>query len=238
MGQVGLLERENASILNASILAFAQRTIHGFQKAIRALDLACPLFLTQNDGTLTTAAAAARLPIRTFASGPTNSMRGAALLAGLDDHAHGAEQPRAPTIVVDIGGTTTDVGVLLPSGFPRQAASFIQVGGVRTNFAMADVQSIALGGGSIVRLPRSGNPTELHSASRVSVGPESVGHNLARDALVFAGNVFTATDLVVAAGRAGLGDRARVADVAQNTIALGMQRVKKILEGIIDKLRA
>lgn len=240
MGQVGLLERENASILNASILAFAQRTIHGFQKAIRALDLACPLFLTQNDGTLTTAAAAARLPIRTFASGPTNSMRGAALLAGLDDHAHGAEQPRAPTIVVDIGGTTTDVGVLLPSGFPRQAASYIQVGGVRTNFAMADVQSIALGGGSIVRLPRSGsdNPTELHSASRVSVGPESVGHNLARDALVFAGNVFTATDLVVAAGRADLGDRAKVADVAQNTIALGMQRVKKILEGIIDKLRA
>ena len=57
---------------------------------MRVLALACPLFLTQNNGTLTTAASAARLPIRTFASGPRNSMRGAAFLAGLDDRDHKA----------------------------------------------------------------------------------------------------------------------------------------------------
>ena len=229
MGQVGLLERENASILNASILTFAQRTIRGFQKAILALNLTCPLFLTQNDGTLTTAAAAAQLPIRTFASGPTNSMRGAAFLAGLDDHKGAAEQ-RKSMIVVDIGGTTSDVGVLLPSGFPRQAASFIEVGGVRTNFAMADVQSIGLGGGSIVRVAQ----TEKGS-TRVTVGPESVGHNLTRDAKVFGGSVFTSTDLVVASGRAELGEKAKVGDVPAEVITLGLARIKKLLEGIIDK---
>ena len=229
MGQVGLLERENAPILNASILTFAQRTIRGFQKAILALNLTCPLFLTQNDGTLTTAAAAAQLPIRTFASGPTNSMRGAAFLAGLDDHKGAAEQ-RKSMIVVDIGGTTSDVGVLLPSGFPRQAASFIEVGGVRTNFAMADVQSIGLGGGSIVRVAQ----TEKGS-TRVTVGPESVGHNLTRDAKVFGGSVFTSTDLVVASGRAELGEKAKVQDVPAEVITLGLARIKKLLEGIIDK---
>lgn len=228
VGQVGLLERENASILNASILSFAQRTIRGFQKAIHALNLTCPLFLTQNDGTLTTAASAARLPIRTFASGPTNSMRGAAFLSGLDDHK--ASESRKSTIVVDVGGTTTDVGVLLPSGFPRQAASFIEVGGVRTNFTMADVQSIGLGGGSIVRLSQS-----AQGASRVSVGPDSVGHNLTRDAKVFGGNVLTATDLVVASGRAELGEKEKVSDVAVETVTLGMQRIRRLLEGIIDK---
>ena len=222
---MGLLERENASILNASILTFAQRTIRGFQKAILALNLTCPLFLAQNDGTLTTAAAAAQLPIRTFASGPTNSMRGAAFLAGLDDHKGAAEQ-RKSMIVVDIGGTTSDVGVLLPSGFPRQAASFIEVGGVRTNFAMADVQSVALGGGSVVH---------TNEAGRVAVGPESVGYNLTRDARVFGGNVLTTTDLIVASGRADLGDKARVADVSADTVAQGMQRIKKLLENIIDK---
>ena len=229
VGQVGLLERENASILNASILSFAQRTIRGFQKAMHALSLTCPLFLTQNDGTLTTAASAARLPIRTFASGPTNSMRGAAFLSGLDDP-NPISDNRKAAIVVDVGGTTTDVGVLLPSGFPRQAASFIEVGGVRTNFAMADVQSIGLGGGSIVRSSRS-----EQGASRVSVGPDSVGHNLTRDAKVFGGNVLTATDLVVASGRAELGEKGKVSDVDVETITLGMQRVKKLLEGIIDK---
>ncbi|RPD65174.1 hydantoinase/oxoprolinase [Lentinus tigrinus ALCF2SS1-7] len=230
VGQVGLLERENASILNASILTFAQRTIRGFQKAMLALRLTCPLFLTQNDGTLTTAASAAQLPIRTFASGPTNSMRGAAFLAGLDDHK--AHEQRKSMIVVDIGGTTSDVGVLLPSGFPRQAASFIEVGGVRTNFAMADVQSIGLGGGSIVRVSQ----TEKGS-TRVTVGPESVGHNLMRDAKVFGGTVFTSTDLVVASGRAELGEKAKVQDVSAEVITLGMVRIKKLLERIIDKMK-
>ncbi|TFK90339.1 hydantoinase/oxoprolinase [Polyporus arcularius HHB13444] len=230
VGQVGLLERENASILNASILTFAQRTIRGFQKAMLALNLSCPLFLTQNDGTLTTAAAAAQLPIRTFASGPTNSMRGAAFLAGLDDQK--AAEQRKSMIVVDVGGTTTDVGVLLPSGFPRQAASFIEVGGVRTNFSMADVQSIGLGGGSIVRISQ----TEK-GASRVTVGPESVGHNLTRDAKVFGGSVLTSTDLVVASGRAELGDKAKIQDVSQEIVTLGMARIKKLLEGIIDKMK-
>lgn len=228
VGQVGLLERENASILNASILTFAQRTIRGFQAAMRALSLACPLFLTQNDGTLTTAASAARLPIRTFASGPTNSMRGAAFLAGLDDP-DPSEQQRRSAIVVDIGGTTTDVGVLLPSGFPRQAASFIEVGGVRTNFAMADVQSIGLGGGSHVRV------SGAHDVRRVSVGPESVGHNLTRDAKVFGGDVLTTMDLVVAAGRVSLGSRDRVANLDPEILAQGTLRINKLLEGIIDK---
>ncbi|KAH9852546.1 DUF917-domain-containing protein [Lenzites betulinus] len=234
IGQVGLLERENAAILNASILMFAQRTIRGFQRAIRALKLACPLFLTQNDGTLTTAAAAARLPIRTFASGPTNSMRGAAFLAGLDDDTKAGEQ-RKSTIVVDVGGTTSDVGVLLPSGFPRQAASFIEVGGVRTNFAMADVQSIALGGGSLVRVVEADPATG--KGMRVTVGPESVGHNITRDAKVFGGKALTASDLIVASGRAELGDKAKVADVSAEVVTLGMQRIQKLLEAIVDKMK-
>ncbi|EMD31880.1 hypothetical protein CERSUDRAFT_109067 [Gelatoporia subvermispora B] len=229
VGQIGFLERENASILNASILSFAQRTIRGFKRAMRSLNLTCPLFLTQNDGTLTTATSAARLPIRTFASGPTNSMRGAALLAGLDDRKN--NQERKSTIVVDIGGTTTDVGVLLPSGFPRQAAAFIEVGGVRTNFSMADVQSIGLGGGSRVRI------TESQSGSHVSVGPDSVGHYLTRDAKVFGGDVLTATDVVVAEGHTALGDVSAVAEIEPDIVQRATKAIKKLLEGIIDKMK-
>ncbi|KAH9835241.1 hydantoinase/oxoprolinase [Rhodofomes roseus] len=229
VGQVGFLERENATILNASILTFAQRTIRGFQAAMNALNLSCPLFLTQNDGTLTNAASAARLPIRTFASGPTNSMRGAAFLAGLDEHRAGAQ--RKSTIVADIGGTTTDVGILLPSGFPRQAASFIEVGGVRTNFAMADVQSIALGGGSLVKAH------ETSQGLHVSVGPESVGHYLTRDAKVFGGDILTTTDVVVASGRAEVGTKEAVSGLSTDIVDKAMANMKKMLEGIIDKMK-
>ena len=58
---------------------------------------------------------ALHLPVLTFASGPTNSMRGAAFLSGVQD-----------AIVIDIGGTTTDVGVL-KGGFPRQASARVKV---------------------------------------------------------------------------------------------------------------
>lgn len=58
-----------------------------------------------------------KFPVLTFSSGPTNSMRGAAFLSGLFD-----------AIVVDIGGTTTDVGVL-KNGFPREASAHCTVGG-------------------------------------------------------------------------------------------------------------
>jgi N-methylhydantoinase A/oxoprolinase/acetone carboxylase beta subunit len=103
VSNLGFLERENASILNASILKFARNTIRGFRAAMRRLGLNCPLYLTQNDGTLIDARSASILPIRTFSSGPTNSMRGAAYL-GLSNFSQ--SQHRTSTIVVDIGGTT------------------------------------------------------------------------------------------------------------------------------------
>src|ERR687885_825370 len=126
IGRIGLLERENAAILNACLQELGSRTVAAYGDALAAAGIAAPLFLTQNDGTLMSAEYAQRFPVLTFASGPTNSMRGAAFLSGLQE-----------ALVVDIGGTTTDVGAL-QHGFPREAGVAVEVGGVRTNFRIAD----------------------------------------------------------------------------------------------------
>ena len=76
IGRLGYLERENAAILNAAILSFGRQTINRFQAAIEELGIDCPLYLTQNDGTVLDAVAAARAPIRTFSSGATVSPSG------------------------------------------------------------------------------------------------------------------------------------------------------------------
>lgn len=104
VANLGFIERENASILNASILPFARLTIDSFQHALRLLGLTCPVFLTQNDGTILQADMAAQLPIRTFSSGPTNSMCGAAFLVkgGIGTSKEGKEE-RENILVVDIG---------------------------------------------------------------------------------------------------------------------------------------
>jgi N-methylhydantoinase A/oxoprolinase/acetone carboxylase beta subunit len=225
IGGPGLLERENATILNASILSFAKKTIAGFRLAMRQLELTCPLYVTQNDGTLADAASAAELPVKTFASGPTNSLMGAAYLQGFGQGSSFVSDKQV--IVVDIGGTTTDVCALLPSGFPRQAPNFVEVGGVRTAFSMPEVLSIALGGGSRVRATQD----------RFSVGPDSVAHRLRQDALVFGGSVMTTTDIIVAAGATSVGDPSRVREVTSDQIAGTKKEIKRMIETAIDTMK-
>ena len=149
----------------------------------------------------------------TFASGPTNSMRGAAHLAGIAD-----------AMVVDIGGTTSDVG-MLRGGFPRQSTHFVDVGGVKTNFRMPDVLAVGLGGGSIVR----------DDGRRV--GPDSVGYELVQRALCFGGETLTATDIAVAGGWADVGDAALVQAVPRDTIMAARGRMREILDASVEKMK-
>jgi N-methylhydantoinase A/oxoprolinase/acetone carboxylase beta subunit len=222
VANIGFLERENAAVLNASILPFARRTIHSFQEAVSRLNLKCPVFVTQNDGTILPASAAARVPIRTFSSGPTNSMRGAAFL--MQDHENEV------MMVVDIGGTTTDVGLLLKNGFPRQAAAYSEIAGVRTNFSYPDVRSIGLGGGSIIGRDKSG---------KLTVGPESVGYQIQSKALVFGGNISTATDYtVLGSSDVQIGDRMKLEGRSLEQNLPEVQReVKSMLEQIVDTMK-
>ncbi|KAI1612765.1 hypothetical protein EDD36DRAFT_245393 [Exophiala viscosa] len=224
ISNIGLLERENASILNAAIMKFARRTIQGFRAAMKRLGLDCTLFISQNDGTVINSFAAAKLPIKTFSSGPVNSMRGAAYL-GLGQSGSQGEE-RTSTIVIDVGGTTTDCGVLLPSGFPRAASAYVTVAGVTMNFPMPQLESIGLGGGSIVR---------EHDAE-VSIGPDSVGYQLTDKSRVFGGDVLTTTDIAAANGL-DIGDPRRVGDITTELIQRVHARTKKMLERVIDRLK-
>lgn len=229
IGPTGFLERENATVLNAAILRTGQRVKSGFRQAMARLRLTCPLYLSQNDGTRIDADAAAEFPIKTFASGPTNSMTGAAFLAGIDQRPEAAAgEPQI--LVVDIGGTTTDVCALLPSGFPRQAPGFVELGGVRTAFSMPEVVSVGLGGGSEVTV-------DAARPHRVSVGPGSVGHFLRERSRIFGGPTLTATDVTVAAGLASLGDAELVKDVPRTTVDLARGAIKAKLETLIDRMK-
>ncbi|HUY47152.1 MAG TPA: hydantoinase/oxoprolinase family protein [Streptosporangiaceae bacterium] len=215
LGRIGLLERENATAMNACLRVMAAGAIQGFEDALAAVGITGQLFVSQNDGTLMNADYARRFPVATFASGPTNSMRGAAFLSGLGEAA-----------VVDVGGTTADIGVL-SRGFPRQAALAAEVGGVRTNFRMPDVLSLGIGGGSIVH----------QSGQAVTVGPDSVGYQLRTRGLVFGGDTLTSTDLAVAAGRAHIGDPARVAQLDRSVIEAGLAYIESAVTGAIDRMK-
>jgi N-methylhydantoinase A/oxoprolinase/acetone carboxylase beta subunit len=173
------------------------------------------LFLTQNDGTLMALDEGLRSPILTVASGPTNSIRGGAELSGLRD-----------AVVVDVGGTTTDIGAL-QHGFPRPSSVAITLGGVRTNFRMPDLLSLALGVGSIVQATSKG----------ASVGPRSVGYRLTAAARIFGGDTLTMTDIAVAAGMTRLGNPDRVRDLAPELVEQAVGVALRLLAEGIDRMK-
>lgn len=214
IGRMGLLERENAALLNASLLPLADKVVRSFAAALRDRQISCPFYISQNDGTLMSAEFAAEFPALTFASGPTNSLRGASLLTDLND-----------AVIVDIGGTTSDIGVL-QDGFPRQSNISIEVGGVRTNFRMPDIQAIGLGGGSIVKDKGS------------TIGPQSVGYRLVTESMVFGGETLTATDITVASGKADIGDVEKVAGLDASTVDNAVALIHLMIDNGIDQMKS
>jgi hypothetical protein len=219
IGSIGLLERENATILNGALAGVARHVASAMRDALTAHGLRPVTFFAQNDGTLMGLDQALRYPVLTIGSGPANSVRGAAFLTGISD-----------SLVADVGGTSTDLGVLT-NGFPRESAQGVEIGGVRTNFRMPDLITIALGGGTVV----SGD------AGDVRIGPRSVGYLLQQEALVFGGPTPTLTDSAVAAGRTDLGaGRNGSADRIgrhRRLLSEGLARADVMLAEAIDRVK-
>ena len=217
IGSMGLIERENATILNAALYKVAERFTEGFAYSLAQEGVTnAEIYLSQNDGTLMTMDYARRYPILTVACGPTNSIRGASYLSRLDN-----------AIVIDVGGTTTDLGVI-QNGFPRESGVAVTIGGVRTNFRMPDVYSIGLGGGSIVRERPDGS---------VTVGPDSVGYEITKKALVFGGDTLTATDVAVRLGMAQVGDPEKVKHIDENLARRALETIRELVEDSIDVMK-
>ena len=213
LGRIGLLERENATLLNACLSTLAKKTTAAFREAMAHSGIKAPLYITQNDGTVMRAEYAEIFPVYSFASGPTNSMRGAAYLTGLNE-----------AMVADVGGTTTDVGHLR-QGFPREANSTVEIGGVRTLFRMPDLLSIGLGGGTFV------------TDDPLTVGPRSAGFKLPELAMVFGGRDLTMTDIAVAAGLIEIGDPALVQHLDPTFAAAAIARCHEMMAEAIDRMK-
>lgn len=184
IGSLSLLERENATILNSSLKQTIKLVTDGFKFALlnNGIKEATP-YICQNDGTIMNLQYATDHPILTISSGPTNSIRGGGFLSKCSD-----------ALIVDVGGTTTDIGAI-QSGLARESQGTSKIGGVESNFRMPDIISVGFGGGTIVTI----------DGDNISVGPESVGYNLITEAICFGGSTLTLTDVAKKLGRTNIG---------------------------------
>ena len=214
IGTLGLLPRENATVLNAALGGVAAEVAEALTAALSEHDIDAVVLFAQNDGTLMALDYAVRFPILTIGSGPANSIRGAAYLTGLSD-----------ALVADVGGTSTDFGVLA-NGFPRESAANVDIGGVATNFRMPDVLAIALGGGTVVREGPAG----------LTLGPDSVGYRLPDEALAFGGRTPTITDAAVCVGRAQIGSTL-ISDDHADLLGRALRVADEMLADAVDRMK-
>jgi N-methylhydantoinase A/oxoprolinase/acetone carboxylase beta subunit len=145
--------RALTAVLNARLISRVSMLISAVRRSMAELGIDCPLMIVKGDGTLALAERVALRPIETVLSGPAASLVGASWLCGKTDF-----------IMSDMGGTTTDLGVLV-NGRPQVAEQGAEVGGWRTMVKAIDVKTIGLGGDSEIAIGLNG---------RIDVGPQRV----------------------------------------------------------------
>lgn len=219
IGSLSLLERENSAILNGALLTVTRQASEGIEEALKRRNITAQVWFGQNDGAIMSLDYARKYPVLTIGSGPTNSIRGAAFLTGLSD-----------CIIVDVGGTSTDIGVLA-KGFPRELAIGMEIAGVRTNFRMPEIFSTGLGGGSIVN----------YQKGLVEVGPDSVGYRITEKALAWGGDTLTATDAVLVTRDINIDDplcsRENIRNVNPGLCRKAAEIIVSRIEDIIERIK-
>jgi N-methylhydantoinase A/oxoprolinase/acetone carboxylase beta subunit len=143
--------RALTAVLNARLVSRIGQLVEAVRFAMAELSIVSPLMIVKGDGSLGLAEAVQAKPIETVLSGPAASLVGAQWLSGLDN-----------LIMSDMGGTTTDVGLLI-DGRPQVAEQGAEVGGWRTMVKAIDVKTIGLGGDS-----------EIHAGvdGKITIGPQ------------------------------------------------------------------
>ncbi|HID56663.1 TPA: hydantoinase/oxoprolinase family protein, partial [Candidatus Poribacteria bacterium] len=139
------IKRAVTAAFNARLIPLIRELILSVERALKAKGIDAPIMVVKGDGHMMSNRMAVERPIETILSGPAASVMGGRFLSGCRDG-----------IVVDMGGTTTDIAVLY-DGSPRLSGEGARVGGWQTSVLAADIQTTGIGGDSHIRLdPRLG----------------------------------------------------------------------------------
>ncbi len=133
---LGFNERTITCVMNARLIPVIEELLQSVDRVMAEFGIDAPLMIVKGDGSVMSEEMARMRPVETILSGPASSINGARRLSGRDD-----------AVVVDIGGTTTDIGVVR-GGKPRLDPEGALIGGRRTRVMAADITTAGMGGDS------------------------------------------------------------------------------------------
>jgi N-methylhydantoinase A/oxoprolinase/acetone carboxylase beta subunit len=137
---LGIDERARTAVLNGRLVSVIGKFFDGLETTFREMGVTAPIMVYKGDGSVMSIEKARRYPVESVFSGPAASSVGGRIISGLDDF-----------IMVDIGGTSTDVAIM-DGGMPEIQAEGASIHGWRTHVRAVDMYTIALGGDSLIKL--------------------------------------------------------------------------------------
>lgn len=137
---LGVDERARTAVLNGRLVSIVSRFFDGLERTFRDMGIDAPIMVYRGDGSVMSIDKARKYPVESVFSGPAASSVGGRITSGLEDF-----------IMVDIGGTSTDVA-LVEKGMPEIQAEGANICGWRTHVKAVDMYTIALGGDSLIKL--------------------------------------------------------------------------------------
>lgn len=173
-----LARRTWSALFNAFLHPSMEKFLYYAENRLRAQKFVSPLLIYRNDGDA--GRIAKTTAIKTYSSGPRGGMDGALALA--------RHYGFAEVLTMDVGGTTTDIGLV--SGDEIRKREYGQIEGAPIAFPLSDIVSVGVGGGSIIRA----------ESGAVAVGPESVGATPGPACFGLGGTQATITDVALLSG--------------------------------------
>ncbi|MGI6012001.1 MAG: hydantoinase/oxoprolinase family protein [Ruminococcus sp.] len=137
--EVDVLKRGAGTLLNARLIPLIAEFLQAVKNVMKDRNLNMPIAIVRSDGSLMSEVLAKECPVETLLSGPAASVVGGSVMACEDD-----------AIIVDMGGTTTDVAVIREKR-PVTARQGISIGKWKTMVKGLYVDTFGLGGDSAVR---------------------------------------------------------------------------------------
>ncbi len=185
-GNLNFPRRIATTYLNAAVYPLHKKFYEAVKQSLEAKGITLPIRILKADGGNMQLQASLQAPAQTILSGPAASVMGAL--------AHAADN--LVSLVLDVGGTTTDMAILL-DGVPLLDPLGVEIGGFQTLVRSLDTQSIGVGGDSMIRIQNG----------QIEIGPERLG-----PAMAFGGPVPTPTDALVVMNQMPSGNRSDAID--------------------------
>ena len=137
-----VIGRGATALLNARLVPVIEESLDAIDNALAERGLSVPVSVVRSDGTLMSSELARTRPVETILSGPAASVTGAQVLVGSPE-----------CLIVDIGGTTSDMSIV-HEWWPNRTDGII-IGGWKTQVAGVAIDTIALGGDTVVRYTKN-----------------------------------------------------------------------------------